>query len=79
MTTQESVRVKFRIWRNELIALFPDNFVDSNHIYCTSHQRIGQHSEANYKEIMKHSRPATKAEYAELKQELLAIGYKLHC
>jgi hypothetical protein len=74
------------MWRlddeERLIALFPKMNYETGDCHargcCLSYMHNGQHSEADYHFIMRHSRPATKAEYAELKKELEIIyGYKL--
>jgi hypothetical protein len=65
----------------DLIALFPKINYDSGDTteprFCMSYQQIGQHGQANYRMIMRQSRPTTKREYASLKRELETIGYKL--
>lgn len=43
----------------------------------TSYQHVGQHSGANYNGCIESSRPATEAEYKDLKEEMESIGYNL--
>ena len=69
-------QVIFRIWRKEVIALFPYEIADMKG-NCLSYQHIGQHGAANYSAIVYESRPATPAEYADLKAELEKLGYQL--
>jgi hypothetical protein len=70
-------KVVFRFWRGEVIALFPEVPSDVNGYYCESYQHVGQHSGADYNGIIRESRPATPAEYADLHAELTRIGYDL--
>lgn len=68
------MKVKFVIFRKELIALFPKKqFNHWNKQSCMSYARIGQHSEAS-KRLMK-CKKASKEEYSNLLQELVSIGY----
>ena len=60
-----------------MIALFPaiaGNVGDPTS--CSSYQTIGQHAAASVF-LTRDTRPAAPAEYAELKQELQRIGYRL--
>lgn len=59
---------------NEIIALFPNEIVNSNG-ECGSYMHIGQHSPANYNAVIEHTTAATKEEYTPLYNELVAIGY----
>ena len=71
------IDVTFRIFKGELIALFPhtiENFL--GHVMIYAH--FGQHSAADYKTCVKHSRPALPNEYENLKKELESIGYTLN-
>jgi hypothetical protein len=67
--------VVFRMWKGELIALFP--FEKEHNDLVNSYMHIGQHGAADYHGIIKQSRPATPTEYEDLRQELTAIGYNL--
>jgi hypothetical protein len=67
-------RVKFVIFQDELIAIFPDeqfNHWDTK--TCMCYARIGQHSEISKSRIR--CKAATKEEYTDLLKELVAIGY----
>lgn len=68
--------VIFRWWKNEVIALFPADPGTSEYD-CMSYMHVGQHSAADDRMIIRESRPATAAEYADLKAELESIGYNL--
>jgi len=75
----ETTVVVFRKWgkRNGggIIALFP---LDTDSTYfCNSYEHVGQHAMANYVGVVSQSTPATPTEYASLKSELEALGYKL--
>lgn len=70
--------VMIRIWRSDksdVFALFPvlpsDNYGD----LCTCYQHVGQHGAADYRLCIRKSRPASKAEAADLLTELRRIGY----
>ena len=72
-----AIDVTFRIFKGELIAFFPhtiENHIGNVMIYA----HIGQHSCADYKSCVKHSRPALPNEYENLKKELENIGYNLN-
>ena len=71
------VKVVFRFFKGETVALFPDDPFKMSGPYCTSYGHIGQHSAADYNGIVRESRPATEAEIAPLREELKSIGYKL--
>lgn len=79
MTTDtEKTQVIFRMWRatpKTCLALFP--YVDAGRGFCQSYEHTGQHSGATYSHIIRVTRPATPAEYADLKAELETIGYNL--
>ena len=71
------IRVIFRIFpQGDIIALFPEipwnQWGD-----ITSYQHIGQHGPAEYDYCIKISKPATPKQYAELKRELISLGYQL--
>ena len=69
-------QVIFRLWRKEVIALFPYEIADMKG-NCLSYQHVGQHGAANYAEIIYESVPATPAECVGLEAELDALGYHL--
>jgi hypothetical protein len=76
-TETEKVKVVFRMWKGEVIALFPEIPSDRMGYFCESYMHVGQHSGADYTGIIRLSRPATPAEYANLAKELTSIGYEL--
>ncbi len=72
------VDVIFRKWKNgDIIALFPNIFVDTQKTRCQSYEHVGQHAGANYDGILKYSTLASESEYGPLKKELERIGYVL--
>lgn len=80
MLTHATVRndvtpVVFRWWTGSVIALFPGTDADGTGRYCDSYQHIGQHSGADYHNIVRNSRPAKPAEYRVLKRELESAPY----
>ena len=65
----------FRRWPDgKILALFP---MDDENGYCSSYMHVGQHSEADYWMCVSATKPATPAEYADLKAELESIGYNV--
>ena len=62
---------------NTVFALFPELSADTIGLYCMAYQHIGQHSAADYKGCISNSRLAAPHEYAELRRELIQIGYNL--
>jgi len=74
--------VTFRMWKvdgkRELIALFPQQEQQRRGL-VGSFMHIGQHGDADLWFIMQNSKPATPAEYADLKKELEThYDYKLN-
>jgi hypothetical protein len=70
--------VIFRMGREGIVfALFPELPADTNGVYCTCFQHIGQHCAADYHGCIAESRPATLAEHADLLAELKQRGYDL--
>lgn len=71
--------VIFRVWRNGggVLALFPRLPGTRDLATCDSCEHVGQHGAATYVECIRASRPAWPKEYASLKRELEAIGYRL--
>ena len=65
------MRVKFVIFKKELVALFPSEKENDNCIL--SYQHVGQHGAASYS--LMRCKKATKEEYVSLLQELKNIGY----
>ena len=79
MTTDHEITdVLFR-WdvefgHGEVTAVFP--YIEGSPGYVSCYAHIGQHGSCSRKWYVK-TRPATSAEYADLKTELESIGYKL--
>lgn len=80
---KDTTAVVFRVWKSgtgagDVIALFPGVNWDAGHYaLCTSYEHVGQHGGANYASVIRRTRPATPAEYADLRRELEGIGYAL--
>ena len=74
-TTQVMFRYENRKeFKGDIYALFPYEINDlSGNVI--SYSRIGQHSGADYNSCICSSRPATEAEFADLKKELESMGY----
>ena len=64
---------KFKDGNKEIIALFPDD-IDNNRYKIGSYMHVGQHGPA-CRAIIKNTTLAAPAEYEELLQELISIGY----
>lgn len=79
MSDEHITLVVFRKWKKPIddgiLALFPAE--DEGNGHCSSYAHIGQHAGADYRGCIANSRPATPKEYADLKRELEARGYKL--
>lgn len=75
----ETVRVIFRKFHGEIIALFPDLPGTNEPGTCESYMHAGQHGAANYHHVMRSSRAAAPAEFRPLYRELVAspFGYQL--
>jgi hypothetical protein len=70
--------VIFRMGREGIVfALFPELPADTNGVYCTCFQHIGQHCAADYHGCIAASDPAAPAEYHDLFEELERRGYNL--
>lgn len=73
----------FRKWRaapRTVVAVFPE--IDAGvslgkSPLCLSYEHVGQHSGAQYSNVISLTTPATPEEYAELKEELESLGYVL--
>jgi hypothetical protein len=81
MKDKHVTEVVFRKWNRKrygdgLFALFPYEVQDYGG-KCLSYEHIAQHCDASYGQCRNISKPATKAEYADLKAELERIGYRL--
>ena len=70
--------VIFRVFpeTGEVVALFP-GFPADMEGGITSYMEVGQHGAADYEYVMSKTVPASRGEYAFLKQELEDIGYVL--
>jgi len=71
--------VIFRHWQSpsllcDVIALFPLD--DEGGGMCDSFEHHGQHGSACYQGVIRQTRPATPAEYADVKAELEAPPYR---
>ncbi len=75
MENQETVDVMFRMFRGEILAIFPHTKHHTGFVLCYAH--CDQHSGADYNGVVYNSRPATEEEYKDLKKELENIGYNL--
>ena len=78
----EVTRTVFRMFKGEVVALFPDISNDGFERRMgdiQSYQHAGQHGPADYTGVMRDSRPATPEEYAPLQRELESapFNYKL--
>jgi excisionase family DNA binding protein len=73
-------KVVFRKWHGEgggILALFPEIPADIHGHHCQSYQHVGQHGGADYSLCIGKTTAATPGEYADLKEELESIGYRL--
>lgn len=59
----------------EIIAVFPTDAASYNEYECGCYAHVGQHSACDPWHIMRHSKLAKPAEYADLKAELEAAPY----
>lgn len=71
--------VMFRKWPDgDIIALFPTQVKGPRGKFCSSYASIGGHAVADYSSVIRRTRPATKAEYARVFDELWrCYGYDL--
>ncbi len=70
----------FRRWRDDpqdIVALFPTIPGTNDPDTCMAYARVGQHSSADYRSVIRGTIPATPTEYAELRKELERIGYNV--
>jgi hypothetical protein len=81
MTEKPITKVVFRKWGpakgGDILALFPEIPADIHGHHCQSYQHIGQHGGADYSLCIGKTAPAAPGEYANLKEELESIGYRL--
>ncbi len=73
----EKVKVIFRKYQGEILALFPELPGTNEARTCLCYAHVGQHSSANYHWVIGHSKPAKPDEYKALHAELTGIGYEL--
>jgi len=67
-------RVVFRRWKEgDVIALFPDQ--PEGRGLVNSYQHVGQHGAADYRGVVRDTKPAKPVEYRALLRELKSIGY----
>jgi hypothetical protein len=59
------------------LALFPEIPADIHGHHCQSYQHVGQHGGADFSLCIGKTNPASPGEYADLKEELESIGYRL--
>ena len=82
----QTVRMVFRVWRGEVIALMPELPYNERSLRplararygqntVTSYMHMGQHGGADYRVIIARSRPARAEEYEPLLLELTRLGY----
>jgi hypothetical protein len=70
----ETTAVQFRLFKGEVIAVFPYEIESSTNVMCYAHN--GQHSGCVW-DINNFSKAAAEAQYLPLKNELEQIGYNL--
>ena len=58
----------------EVIALFP-TLLGGRYGECVDYLHFGQHGSADYNRVIQLTRPAEPEEYANLRAELVAVGY----
>jgi hypothetical protein len=77
----ETVKVIFRHFQDDIIALFPEEVGTLDPDTCMSYMHIGQHSSAHLNFVMFNSKNPYKVKKAkqvkELKDELKDMGYEL--
>ncbi len=60
-----------------IIALFPE-LTDNKKYTVSSYMHVGQHSDADYQNVISQTKLATENEYQVLKNELESLGYELN-
>jgi hypothetical protein len=63
-------------FKGTIFAVLPHQ-VDTLQGDVTTYQHVGQHSTGDYNVCLQQSRPATEAEFADLKKEMENLGYNL--
>lgn len=74
--SEEKTIVVFRIFEDQVVALFPEIPASNDSYSCSSYAHIGQHAAANYYFVIDHSKPAKPEEYKALKKELESPPYE---
>ena len=77
--TEPPVKVIFKVFKGELLAIFPELPGTNDPSTCEIYARVGQHASADCRTVLS-GRPARPIEYASLKRELTRPGpgqYKL--
>ncbi len=74
---EQITRVIFRMFKGEVIAIFPELPGTMDVYTCSSYMHIGQHGACDPYGVIGVSKPAKEKEYVGLYQELLSIGYRL--
>jgi hypothetical protein len=74
----EKTLVIFRKFNNDdVIAIFPELPGDYSRYTCLSYIHVGQHGSCSPNLVIRDTKPATPAEYEDLRQELTRVGYDL--
>jgi hypothetical protein len=63
-------------FKGTIFAVLPHQ-VDTLQGDVTTYQHVGQHSTGDYNICINTSKPATEAEYSDLKAEMESLGYNL--
>lgn len=79
MNTQDIYKttVIFRKYPDgDILALMPYDIANGEG-NCTSYMHVGQHGAAHYEHCISQTKPAVYAEYKNLVDELISLGYNL--
>lgn len=75
---EEKTHVIFRVYPDgELIAIFPREVAAPEWWICESYVHVGQHGACDPELVIRDTRPAKRAEYKDLYEELVGLGYEL--
>jgi hypothetical protein len=80
MTEEPITKVVFRKWPEKdggILALFPEIPADIHGNNCQTYEHIAKHGGADFALCVRKTRPAAPGEYADLKEELEKIGYRV--
>lgn len=71
--------VVFRRWKDtgDIIALFPELPADLGGDHCDAYEHVGQHGGADFHHVIRHTKPCSTEQSADLATELRTIGHKL--